>query len=371
MATSIFFTESRDFKLIKERILSQEDIYLVYVFADTTNIRIPKELIRELPVYGNNLIWVDTANMDFTDISNHIILTIGQLMDPEEEISFYIVSRTSKMEKTVFFLRNQGIPVEIIGPEPKISVQEVPAKKGRTVKRKEKAPKEKPEKGKIRGRGRPKKEKPVAIVEAVTEAPKKRGRPKKEKPVAESSETPAVLKKRGRPKKESAEPAKVEEKPKKKPGRQKKIVEIQESVEAESVVQPVKRGRKKTEAAPEKPKVKKSRKKPASKIPASKKVKVKKEVAARKPRIEKVLSSEEVDAKAASYNTSDSNVETVLKALIPMKKVSRPKLTGKLIELIKGATAEDDTVAEQILNQLVELGFVDTSGTGGRLNYKD
>ena len=116
MSTSIFFTESKDFKLIKDRILHHEDDYLVYVYADTSNIRIPRELIMELPKYGNNLIWVDTADMDAADLSHHIVLTIGQLINPEEEIDFYIVSKSSKFEKTVIFLRNQGVPAELIAP---------------------------------------------------------------------------------------------------------------------------------------------------------------------------------------------------------------------------------------------------------------
>jgi len=194
MASSIYFTESKDFKLIKEKILFQEDYFLVYVYADTSNIRIPKEMIRELPVYGNNLIWVDTANMDAVTISNHMVLTIGQLLDPEEDLNFFIVSKTQKYEKMIQFLRNQGISAElIVGDTPATAPKAKTGRRGRPKKvaavtvEAEAAPKK---------RGRKKAVIAEAALEVETEQPvRKKGRPKKEKPEAHAKPEP---KKRGR-----------------------------------------------------------------------------------------------------------------------------------------------------------------------------
>ncbi|MCD6332170.1 MAG: hypothetical protein J7L89_02745 [Bacteroidales bacterium] len=167
MATTVYFTETKDFKLIKERVLTQDDYYLVYVYADTSNARIPKELIRKLPYYGNNLIWIDTARMDAVSIANHMVLTIGQLMDPEEEIDFLIVSKTSRYDKLVIFLRDQGISVDLVKPEG------VATKKTGTGKKRGR-----PKKAKAGKKGRPKKTTTEAAGEVKPEK-KRRGRPPK------------------------------------------------------------------------------------------------------------------------------------------------------------------------------------------------
>jgi len=359
MATSIFFTESKDFKLIKDRILNHEDNYLVYVYADTTNIRIPRELIMQLPKYGNNLIWVDTAEMDSSDLSHHIVLTIGQLVNPEEEIDFYIVSKSSKLEKTIIFLRNQGIPAEMITPA-------------------EDKPKAKKTKGTGR-RGRPKKVQTEGEPAAKTG---RRGRPKKEKPEAEAVEGPVKTGKRGRPKKVQAvaTPAAAgTEAPKKKRGRPSLAkVAVEEALPAE----PKKRGRKKLEKPMVEEKPKRSRK-AAVKIeeavakPAEKKVKkVKKEKKVkegkeRKQRVDKEITEEMVQEKLGLYPTSDTNISLVMSKLFGLKKVARPKFEAKLIDFIKRETLEDDTVAEGIVTQLQEMQVLDSTGAGGRVFYKD
>jgi hypothetical protein len=409
MATSIFFTESKDFKLIKARILSQEDDYLVYVYADTSNIRIPRELIMELPKYGNNLIWVDTADMDSADISHHMVLTIGQLMNPEEEIDFYIVSKSSKLEKTIIFLRNQGIPAEMISPAPGIVKAEktkVSGRRGRP--KKAKVTVEAVEKtGK---RGRPKKEKPVeAVVEAVVKTGK-RGRPKKEKPVVEAV---AKTGKRGRPKKVqpelvAAEPDAVVETPRKKRGRPAAVKEVPAAAKivkakktprkkADKAVAPVKTRKRagKTEAAEEPqieasaevmdtavipaeaPVIKKEKKKAvkAKKAAKSKDKTAKPKKAAKPAKAEKAaaapsLTQEEAYEKAVSMGATEANVATVLTSLFQQKKTARPKTTAKLVDAIKRETQDDDTVAERIIEQLVEMQII-TTGNGGRITYKD
>ena len=161
MAVSIYFSETRDFKLIRERILAEENDYLVYVYADTKNIKIPRDLIKELPLFGNNIVWVDSAAMDFSQIANHIALTIGQFLNAEDPINFIIASRTSKYDKVISLLKAQEITVEQIG----ISAEKQAKKStGR--------------------RGRPKgsKNKQTKVTDPINEAPKKkRGRPKKVK----------------------------------------------------------------------------------------------------------------------------------------------------------------------------------------------
>lgn len=177
MATSIYFTESKDFKLIRERILSQESDYLVYVYADTSNIKIPKDLIKELPIYGNNLIWVNMAEFDHSQLVNHVILTIGQYLMADDPIEFYIVSKTNKFDKALGLLLSEGVIAEVIAPAEVSQAKKKPGRRGRpkTVKT---AP-----------------AKPVATEAA--EAPKRRGRPPKAKP-AEEIKTDAAPKKRGR-----------------------------------------------------------------------------------------------------------------------------------------------------------------------------
>jgi len=337
MATSIFFTESRDFKLIKDRILNHEDNYLVYVYADTTNVRIPRELITQLPKYGNNLIWVDTAEMDSSDLSHHIVLTIGQLVNPEEEIDFYIVSKSSKLEKTIIFLKNQGIPAEMIAPaqdKPKLGKTKVTGRRGRPKKvETEKAPAAKTGK-----RGRPKKvqAEATAAVEVVETPKKKRGRPSLAK-IAVTEVLPSEPKKRGRKKLEKPV---VEEKPK--------------------------RGRKaavKLENIDSKTAVKKEKK--------EKKVKAVKEIKPRKQRVDKEITEEMVQDKLRLYATSDTDVSMVMNRLFNLKKVARPKFEAKLIDMIKFITLEDDTIAERILTQLQEMKILVLTGPGGRVFYKD
>lgn len=337
MATSIFFTESKDFKLIKDRILTQEDNYLVYVYADTTNIRIPRELIMQLPRYGNNLIWVDTAEMDSSDLSHHIVLTIGQLMHPEEEIEFFIVSRSSKLEKTIIFLRNEGIPAEIIAPS---------------------ADKQKAAKSKGTGRrGRPRK---VQTDEKAVVKTGKRGRPRKEKPAEENAEAVVKTGKRGRPKKVQAETAVKEaviDAPKKRRGRP----SLAKNEGAEAVpAEPKKRGRK--------PSVKPVKEKKAKKVKAEKKAKVSKP---RKQRVDQVITEEMIQEKLGIFNSEDANLSLVLTRLFSLKKVARPKFEPKLIDLIKDITLEDDTIAEQILAQLQGMQIVESKEPGGRVYYKD
>lgn len=341
MATSIFFTESKDFKLIKERILSQEDYYLVYVYADTTNIKIPKELIKELPIYGNNLIWIDTANMDTSEISHHIVLTIGQLIDPEEEVNFYIVSKSVKFEKTIIFLRNQGIPAELIMG----SVEQEPVKKGKATGRRGRPKKskkaEKPA-GPAKKRGRPKKEAVVEEAVVVAAEPKKRGRKKKEVTGVEVPEVPSTPKKRGRPKKvESAAAEIVPEKP-------------------------VKVKVKKEKKAPKKTTAKKAKK--------TKKVKKAAAVKGPKPsnpRKEKPITDEDVKAKLAAFEVDDEQVQQAESLLFNISKVKRPKLLGKLVALITTKAIVDDTEAERIINRLSELGVIEVTPGTGKIKYKD
>ena len=340
MATSIFFTESRDFKLIKNRILTHEDYYLVYVYADTSNIKIPKELIKELPIYGNNLIWVDTAMMDSSDITHHIVLTIGQLVDPEEEINFYLVSRSAKLEKTIIFLRNQGIPAELIaGAEEKVvkTVKKGTGKRGRPKKVKEEKA---AEPGTAKKRGRPKTVK--SEIPAETKAPKKRGRPKKEVVASAQVEAvPAAPKKRGRP--AAAKPAK-EVKPKK----EKKVKE-----------------KKAKEKAPAKPAKKSTAKAKKTKSAPKKGPKPS------RPRVEKPITAEEVGEKVARYQIDDSNANLVLTNLFGMKKTVRPKLLPKLVEWISHTTLEDDTVSERLINQMAIGGIIEIAPETNRITYKD
>jgi hypothetical protein len=393
MASSIFFTESKDFKLIKDRILNHEDNYLVYVYADTSNIRIPKELIMQLPKYGNNLIWVDTFGMDSADLSHHIVLTIGQLINPEEDIDFYIVSKTSKLEKTIIFLRNQGIPAELISPE-KGDIDREKAKgtgrRGRPKKNKTEEPK------KIKGkRGRPKKvtnEEPETMVKGKRGRPKKvtnaepetlvkgkRGRPKKVKTEAEVFpllEKLVKTGKRGRPRKVQTVIPDAEEAleiPRKKRGRPRLIKDtLAESIPSE----PKKRGRKKKEQPIIEEKPRRGRKPSAKKEDKAKKrplrkEKVVKESKPRKQRVDKEITAEMVQEKLQQYDTSDANLGMVMTDLFWMKKVARPKFEGKLIERIKSITLEDDNTAERIIDQLQSLRIIQSTGKGGRVFYKD
>lgn len=331
MATSIYFVESKDFKLIKDRILNAVDDYLVYVYADTSNVKIPREMIMELPRYGNNLIWVDTAEMDASDLSHHIVLTIGQLASPEEELDFYLVSRSSRLDKTIIFLRNQGIAAELISPEPGKSGGEKP--KGR--------------------RGRPKK----AGKQASKTKTGKRGRPKKEKSESVAAETPVKTGKRGRPKKEKPVTDAVADQPKKKRGRPKAEKPAAETVQEEKPVRPSRK--KATEGT--KPKGKKK--------PAKKTGKGSKAPAAKGEKSVKPADTRTVDEIVASYGVEDINFNNVLSGLLNRKKVARPKQGTKLMEEIRMITHEDDKVVDTIYTQLVNRKVIEISEDGTRVKY--
>jgi len=358
MATSIFFTESKDFKLIKDQILSLEDDYLVYVYADTTNVRIPKELIMQLPKYGNNLIWVDSADMEVLDLSQHIVLTVGQLMNHEEDIVFYIVSKTSKLEKTVAFLKKQNIPVEWVAPELDKSK---PIKKGTGRRGRPKKVVTGEEPVKTGKRGRPRKEKPAAEGDEAPVKKGKRGRPKKEQPIEETTGSPEKKGRRGRPRKEvvpSAEPAEASQKRRGRPRKGEPAVV--------STNEPKKRGRKrvvKTDAEGNPIKATGTRKMKKNNVYTEPKI--------RKPRVDKEITEEMIQEKLALYATSDANLSTVMTKLFSLKKVARPKFTAKLIDFIKIETLEDDTVAESIVGQLQDLQVLESTGANGRVYYKD
>ena len=301
MAGSVFFTESKDFKLIRDKILSLDEQYVIYLYADTTNVKIPKELIKDLPFYGNNLVWVDTATMDASQMANHIVLMIGQLLDSEEEIGFYIVSKTAKFEKTIQLLRGIGIPVEWIGPEG-VEKNQTKARRGRPAKT-----------GGTGKRGRPRK------VEAnADDQPKRRGRPPKATPATTADASSDAPKKRGRPAKKD----KVE----------------------------------KTA-----PKVRKTRQK-KEKTARTKTVQT---------RTRKPITEEEINTKIAAFSDLDYNAEMVLRLLFGQPKVARPKLTVKLVDLIKSQTLEDDMGAEALLKKISDLGLITVSAETGRILYQD
>ena len=351
MATSIFFTESKDFKLIKERILTHEDYYLVYVYADTSNIKIPKELIKELPIYGNNLIWVDTAHFDAAAISHHMVLTVGQLIDPEEEIDFYIVSRTAKYERTVLFLRNQGIPADMItGPAEKQAVKKV---KGS---------------GK---RGRPKK------VQAEAPVLKKRGRPKKEKPVVEVTAEP---KKRGRKKAVRTTDLAPSDKPVVKRGRKKKVITPMVEMQTEEVKiseVPVKGKNRKT-AKKKVEKVKKEAKPKKADKPkkAAKPKKVAKPATPKgpkpsKPRVEKSINPEEITDKVAKFQIDGEHFQAVYK-LLEVNKTKRPRFKNSLTTRVMSDNyLATESEADNIINEMKEKGLITIDETSGKISYKD
>jgi hypothetical protein len=378
----------------------------------------------ELPKYGNNLIWVDIVDMDASDLSHHIVLTIGQLINPEEEIDFYIVSKSSKFEKTVIFLRNQGIPAELISPAQDEIKDEKPKGTGRRGRpKKVQATENAPVKTGKRGRPKKVQEAVVPVTENIEVPKKKRGRPAAAKaPVTEA--IPAEPKKRGRKKKEvavvAAQPAAAEqpvvvEKPKRgrKPGvkneKTKKVKAVKEAkpvkaakaikapkapkeakpvkaakaVKAPKEAKPAKAA--KAEKAPKAPKAEKAPKaakvvKPAkaAKVPkaakpvkAAKTPKATKEAKPRKQRIDKEITVQQVAEKVALYPTDDTNLSTVMSNLFGMKKVARPKFLAKLVDAVKLITLDDDNEAEKIIARLQELNILDTSGVGGRISYKD
>ncbi len=348
MATSIFFTESKDFKLIKERILSQEDYYLVYIYADTSNIKIPKELIKELPVYGNNLIWVDTAHMDSNAISHHMVLTVGQLMDPEEEIDFFIVSKSVKYEKTVLFLRNQGIPAELIA-----GITEKPAAK------------------KTKGAGRRGRPKKADQAGKPASEGKKRGRPKKVQSVPETAKEEEKPKKRGRKKSAVTEGQAPEVKASKKRGRPKKA--------AAAVTEPVpQESKKRGRPAKEKPKKVATKKAKKTRKPAKpKKIKkpaVKEGPKPSKPRKEKPITEADVTAKLAAFQIEDDEVKHPAEKLFAVNKARRPKLKAKLIHQITADTTwgvVNEMDAERIVNRMKEQGMLDIDESSQKIHYKD
>ncbi|MCD6346772.1 MAG: hypothetical protein J7L96_05055, partial [Bacteroidales bacterium] len=154
----------------------------------------------------NNLIWINTAGFDSSQIINHTILTIGRYLDSEELIEFFIATKTQKYSKAIELLNSQGVLVETIMPDGAAEPST-----GTTKKR----------------RGRPKKVKSEAMEGKVSKdeapgenAPKRRGRPPKVKTPEEEAETkkpkklgrPKKAAKRGRPKKavKRGRPRKVE-----------------------------------------------------------------------------------------------------------------------------------------------------------------
>ncbi len=206
MAVTIYFSETKDFKLIRELVLAETNDYLVYVYADTKNIKIPRDLIRDLPVFGNNIIWVDSAKMDTSQIVNHVVLTIGQFLNAEDPINFIIASRTSRYEKAISLLAEQGINVEQIGMSAETVTKKPGRKRGRpkgskNVKNRaaQLSSETSPEPAAKKKRGRPRK---IKADEPVQTTKKKRGRPPKDKSVTEIQIAP---KKRGRPRKTRTE----------------------------------------------------------------------------------------------------------------------------------------------------------------------
>jgi hypothetical protein len=242
-------------------------------------------------------------------------------------------------------------------------------------------PKSKKTKGTGR-RGRPKKVQTEGEPAAKTG---RRGRPKKEKPETEAVEVPVKTIKRGRPKKVQAEAtpaAQGIEAPKKKRGRP-SLAKV--AAEEALPTEPKKRGRKKLEKPVVEEKPKRGRKaavklenaaektvvKKEKKVKSEKKVKKAKEVKERKQRVDKEITEEMVQEKLGLYTTSDTNLSLVMSKLFSLKKVARPKFEAKLIDFIKRETLEDDTVAEGIVTQLQEMQVLDSTGTGGRVFYKD
>lgn len=177
MAATIYFSETRDFKIIRNLIIEEKNEYLVYIYADTKNTKIPRDLIKDLPVFGNNIIWINSSDMDSSQIINHVALTIGQYFDVEDPISFVITSHTSRYDKAISLFKSQNVSVELIG----VSV-------------------EKPAKKKSGKRGRPKGSKNKTTISAFTQElatesmPKKKaGRPKGSKNKTKKSASPQEI----------------------------------------------------------------------------------------------------------------------------------------------------------------------------------
>ena len=321
MAATIYFSETRDFKIIRDQIIEETNEYLVYVYADTKNIKIPKDLIKDLPIFGNNIVWVNSSDMDSSQIINHVALTIGQFLNTEDPISFVIASRTSRYDKAISLFRSQNVSVEQIG----VSVAEPAEKKS----------------GK---RGRPKGSKIITAksvsveVDASAEAPKKkRGRPRKIK-VEEPATDPKPKKKRGRPAKVKTT-ADVTVAPKKR-GRPAKV-----KTTADVTVAPKKSGRPKKEEKP-----------------------VKK---ARKQRKDKPVSSEMIEASLAKFPSNDNNVIQIQKLVFGLRKVQRPKYDQKLSLLIQKELSVEEDNALAVIQQMKDTGMMDNSGKSNRLMYKD
>ena len=208
----------------------------------------------------------------------------------------------------------------------------------------------------------------VEVVETALAEPKKRGRKKKVQ--AEALVAEVVItekKKRGRP------------------GKAKVVEESVPEVIAEVIPpEPKKRGRKKVEKPVVEEKPKRGRKPAVKQVSSetetvivtgkkavkSKNVKEEKEVKQRKQRVDKEITAEMVQEKLSLYDSSDTNLSMVMGSLFSVKKVARPKFETKLVERIKLITLEDDTVAEQIVNQLKEMSVLDTD-QDGRVFYRD
>ncbi len=196
MSTTIYFAETKDFKLLKSRLTDTEGEFRVYLYADTSNVKIPKDIIKSLPKIGNYLVWEDIAGFDSSQLVNHIVFMIGQYMMLEEQFEFFIATKTQRYAKTVELLQREGVLIDVIAPEEPTSQ---PAKKRR---------------------GRPPKAK---IAQEETAQPKRgRGRPRKN-PVIEPAVIETPKKKRGRPKKQAEEPKKTKSAKSRKPRTEKEI----------------------------------------------------------------------------------------------------------------------------------------------------
>ncbi len=182
MATTIFFTETKNFKLIKSRISNIEDDFLVYLYADTSNLKIPKDIIKELPIVGNELVWIDTAGFDPSQLSNHIVFMIGQFMQLDEPVEFYIATKTARYAKVVELLQSQGVLIDLILPDEPSQVKKT-SRRGRPRKTESQSTEQKPK----RWPGRPRKDS-TATVAADSKPKRGPGRPKK-------SDTPVKAKK--------------------------------------------------------------------------------------------------------------------------------------------------------------------------------
>lgn len=323
---------------MKDHLNLESDDYLIYVYADTKNVKLSRDLVKDLPVYGNNIIWVDSSNMDPGQIVNHVVLTVGQDMNTEEPINFYIASKTTKYEKAVQMMNTEGVPVEQIGAVIEKAARKAKGRPGRPkrVKTQDVAAEDKPR----RKPGRPPKAKveEEGIVEEKTA--KKPGRPPKAKMQIVGTEEEMPRKKPGRPKRiKTDEELFAEAKPKKKPGRKPKA-------EKEATAKPAKRGRKpKSETASK---------------PAKKRI-----------RIDKPVTEDMVRVRMMRFPTTDPDVEQMQKEVFFLRKVQRPKFDNKLSEMIQNKLGVGEAEADSIVRKMKETGMMTNEGLGGRLIYQD